>query len=148
MLPRNFVRGAVDSGESAVKLRMASRLLRAPRIDAAGAVLPGEPLEHTGADRPRHVEIAGVRTVWHWRPVGAPLTGRLERHRLVPEGLKDAAGFDAGLRVGALRHGRVAARIGLRLGRLLARLLRHRALVDPDQRLPVGTIEDVNPPGL
>src|SRR6516162_2131631 len=69
----------------------------------AAAVLPGEPFKHTGADGPGHVEITGVRAVWHWRPVGAALTGGL-RHRLVPERLKDAAGLEIGLRLGALRH--------------------------------------------
>src|SRR5580700_8170380 len=98
----------------------------------AAAVLPGEPFKYTGADRPGHVEITGVRAVRHWRPIRAALTGRLNGHRLVPERLKDAAGFEVGLRLGALRHSRVTLRIWLRLGRLLSRLLRYRTLVDPD----------------
>jgi hypothetical protein len=36
----------------------------------------------------------------------------------------------------------------LRPGGLLAWLLRHQALVNSDQRLPVGAIEDIDPPGL
>ena len=47
-----------------------------------------------------------------------------------------------------MRDSGVTLRIGLCLGRLLARLLRHRTLVDPDQRFPIGAIEDINPTGL
>src|SRR4029077_15320442 len=85
VLPRDFVRSAVDGGENAVERRIVSRLLTAARVDLAAAVLPRKSLEDTGADRPGHVEIAGIRAVRHRRPVGAALTGRLERYRLLPE---------------------------------------------------------------
>jgi hypothetical protein len=57
-----------------------SRFLRATRVNITGSVLPGEPFEHTGADRPGHVEVAGIRAVrasaTSWcrpdRKVGAP----------------------------------------------------------------------------
>ena len=47
-----------------------------------------------------------------------------------------------------LRHDGVAARERLRRGRLLPRLLRHRLLVNADERLPGLAIEDVGPAGL
>jgi len=46
-----------------------------------------------------------------------------------------------------LRYDRIAEREGLRLRRLLPRLLRHRALLDTDQRFAVGAVEDVHPTG-
>ena len=47
-----------------------------------------------------------------------------------------------------LRHDRIAARIGLRCGGQLPRILRHGALIDADQRLAGDSIEDVSPAGL
>src|SRR6202011_567138 len=75
---------------------------------------------------------------------------RLDQHRLFPERLDYAAGLFVGARrhgVGTLRHDRVAEREGLRLRGLLPRLLRHRALLDTDERFAVGAVEDVDPLG-
>ena len=47
-----------------------------------------------------------------------------------------------------MRHGGVANWIRLRLGGFLPGLLRHRALVNPNQRFAVGAIEDIDPPGF
>src|SRR5439155_12233019 len=52
-----------------------------------------------------------------------------------------------GQQLGALGYGRVAQGDRLRLGRLLSRLLRHRALFDPDQGLAVRAVQDVHPAG-
>src|SRR5207302_7164310 len=76
--------------------------------------------------------------------------GGLNQHRLIPEGLEDATGVFVAARrqrLGTLRHDRVAGWEGLRLRRLLPRLLRHRTLLDADQRFAVGAVEDVDPAG-
>src|ERR1700719_4992519 len=66
----------------------------------------------------------------------------------VPKRLEDAAGLFVTLHpLRTLRHRGVAYRIRLRLGCLLARLLRHRPLLDTDQRFAVGAVEDVHPTG-
>jgi len=90
------------------------------------------------ADRPGHVEITGIRAVWHRRPVwcrpdrkAGALRARSQKR------LKDAAGFlMPGLRAGALRHGgRRRADMVAVLAVLLARAPVVRGpLVDPDQR--------------
>ena len=99
---------------------------------------------------PDHVETAGIRVVRHRRPIRAADPRRLDQHRLFPKDLEDAAGFFvAACRhgLGTLRHDRVADRERLRLRGLLPRLLRHRTLLDADQRLAVGAVEDVDPAG-
>src|SRR5207244_1654635 len=96
VLPYDPVRLAVNGGEGAGKRCVANRLLRAASVDPAAAVLLGDPCKGTAADRPRHIEIASLRAVRHWRPVGAALTRRLDHYRILPEGLEDAAGFKAG----------------------------------------------------
>jgi hypothetical protein len=45
-----------------------------------------------------------------------------------------------------LRHDRITDWIRLGLRRFLPRLRRHRALIDADQRLAVGAVENVDPP--
>src|SRR5207237_5669019 len=81
--------------------------------------------ERAGAYRPRDIEIASVGAVGHRRPVGAADARWLDQHWGLPERLEDAANLIiSGHRlVDALRHGRVADRVGLRFGGLLPRLL-------------------------
>src|SRR5690349_3958582 len=110
MLPRDLVRLGVNRGEGAGKRRAVCRLLRAGRVDLTAMVLSGKSFKHTRPDRPRHVEIIGIRAVGHWGPIGATLAGRLERRWLIPEGLEDAASLEAGFWLGAMRHGGVSAR--------------------------------------
>ena len=97
----------------------------------------------------RYIQVTGVRTVRHRRPDGAAPARGLDYDRFFPEGLEDAAGLlEVWERLGAVRHDRVADRVGLGLCRFLARLLGHRAFFDSDQRFAVGAVEDVNPAGL
>src|SRR5215472_4190540 len=116
--------------------------------DVALPAFVGIAIAHEGAcaNVGRNIEISGVGTIGHWRPDGATPGPGLNQHRLLPEGLEEAAGlFVIAKRRGALRHNGVADRVGLGLRRLLARLLRHRPFLDAEQRLAVGPIEQIDP---
>src|SRR5262249_27386614 len=72
----------------------------------------------------------------------------LDQYRALPERLEDAAVILVTSQpVGTLRDDRVADRIRLGFGGLLARLLRNRTLLDPDQRFAVWAIANVGPSG-
>src|SRR5438132_11521872 len=148
VLPGDLVRLAVDRGERAAHLGPDRRRLRAADVALADEELVAVAREGAGADGPGDVEVAGVGAVRHRRPVRAAQARGLHDHRVFPEDLEDAAGPLVGRhRLGTLRHGRVALGVRLRLRRLLPRLLRHRPLLDADQRLAVRAIQDVDPAG-
>src|SRR5262249_39725724 len=85
----------------------------------------------TGPHCARHVEIVLVGAVRHRRPTRAAIPRRLYQHRALPVGLENTPGFIIIRQlVGALWHRRVANRVGLRLGRLLPRLLGYWELFD------------------
>jgi hypothetical protein len=149
VLPDDLIRIAADCGKGAAHRRADRRRLGAAVEAFSEQVLGIEPRKRTGSDRPWNIKAAGFGVVRHRRPVGATDPRRLDQHRLFPERLEDAAGlFIAALchGFGTLRHDGVADREGLRLRSLLPRLLRHRALLDTDQRLAIGAVEDVDPP--
>src|SRR5438132_12134783 len=148
VLPGDLVRLAVDRGERAAHLGPDRRRLRAADVALADEELVAVAREGAGADGPGDVEVARVGAVRHRRPVRAAQARGLHDHRVFPEDLEDAAGpLVARHRLGTLRHGRVALRVRLRLRRLLPRLLRHRPLLDADQRCAVRAIQDVDPAG-
>src|SRR5262249_48804123 len=149
VLPGDLIGLRVDRRERAGHRRADRRGLRAADIALPAYVLVAVTRERAGAHRSRHIEIPGVGAVRHRRPVGAADPRWLDQHWGLPESLENAADLViAGHRlVDALRHGRVADRVGLRFGGLLPRLLGHRALLDADQRLSIGAVEDVDPAG-
>src|SRR5271166_929235 len=149
VLPGDLVGLRVDRRERAGHRRADWRGLRAADIALPAYVLVAVTRERAGAHRPRHIEIAGVGAVRHRRPVGAADPRWLDQHRGLPKRLEDAADLVISGRrlVDALRHGRVADRVGLRFGGLLPWLLRNRAFLNADQRLSVGAVEDVDPAG-
>src|SRR5438876_9634800 len=148
VLPGDLVRLAVDRGERAAHLGPDRRRLRAADVALADEELVAVAREGAGADGPGDVEVARVGAVRHRRPVRSAQARGLHDHRVFPEDLEDAAGLLVGRhRLGTLRHGRVALGVRLRLRRLLPRLLRHRPLLDADQRLAVRAIQDVDPAG-
>src|SRR6266478_3638482 len=149
VLPGDFVGLGVDRRERAGHHRANRRGLGTADIAQPAHILVAVTRERAGAYRPRDIEIASVGAVGHWRPVGAADARWLDQHWGLPERLEDAADLIiSGHRlVDALRHGRVADRVGLRFGGLLPRLLGNRALLDADQRLSVGAVEDVDPAG-
>src|SRR6185437_4583847 len=75
------------------------------------------------------------------------LVGPLD-HRDVPERLEDAAGQISLDRLAALGAECIADRAGLCRGRCLPRLLLDWLLLDADQRLAVGAIQEIAPAGL
>src|SRR6267143_1809771 len=148
VLPGDLVRLAVDRGERASHLDPDRRRLRAADVALADEELVAVAREGAGADGLGDVEVARVGAVRHRRPVRSAQARRLHDHRVFPEDLEDASGLlVARHRLGTLRHGRVALRVRLRLRRLLPRLLRHRPLLDADQRCAVRAIQDVDPAG-
>src|SRR2546425_4604328 len=146
VLPGDRVRLAVDRGERAAHRGPDRRRLRAADVALADAERVAVARKGAGADGPGDVEVARVGAVRHRRPVRSAQARRLHDHRGFPEDLEDAAGLlVARHRLGTLRYGRVALRVRLGLRRLLPRLLRHRSLLDADQRLAVRAIQDVDP---
>ena len=100
-----------------------------------------------------HIQITACRIVRARRPVHSAADRRLQRDRLVgPERREDLAAVHElepfGRDLDRMRHERVAARVGLRCGGRLARLLRHGLLVDADERLAGRAVEDVDPTRL
>src|SRR5262249_35689196 len=133
VLPGDLVGAAVDRGEGAAHRRSDRRRLRAADIAFAHHVFVAVAGESAGTHGPGHIEIAGVGTIRHRRPVGAADARRLDQRRGLPERLEDAAVILITRQpVGTLRNDRVSDRIGLRFGRLLARLLRNGTLLDAD----------------
>src|ERR1700730_7526294 len=148
LLPSDFVGVAADRSKRAAHRRADRRPL-----GAAIKALPFHELgvvarKGAGSDGGGYVETAGVGIVRHRRPVRAADPGRLDQCRLFPEDLEDTSRSLVSLqRLGTLRYEGVADRKGLRFRCVLPRLLRHRPLLDADQRLAAGPGKNVNPAG-
>src|SRR5712691_5671846 len=136
VLPDGLVRLAVDGREGPAHRRADRRRLRPAGVAQSLLERVAESREGAGAHGAWYVEVARVRAVGHRRPVGAADPGWLHQHRSFPEGVEDTARLLVAMQqLGTLGHGRIADGDRLRLGRLLPGLLRHRALLDPDQGL-------------
>src|SRR5688572_1377935 len=152
LAPRESIRSDVDGREHAAARHARARVLAA---EVAAARLRHDPLDATFLRRVRRgaiaradVEQTHLGVVRARRPIRAARAERLHDDGLVPERREDAAVVDEletlGLDVDLVRDDLVAARDRLRRGRRLARLLRHRHLVDADERLAGLAIEDVD----
>ena len=154
--PRERVGGDVDRGDDAgagharerggaAQERVAVHGRGERRVAAAGIAVDHGRRAH---EQPLLHGVVGAR-----RPArAAPDAGRHDDGVLADEGREDAAvvheRVPLGRQLDELRHDGVAARKRLRLRGGLPRLLRHRLLVDADERLAGLAIEDVGPPGL
>ena len=120
------------------------------RRNKAIVAAAGIPIDHR---RPADEQATLNGIVRARRPAcTAPDAGQHERRHVAEERREDPAvvhqRVPLGREVDELRHDRIAARERLRRGRLLPRFLRHRLLVDADQRFAGLAIEDIRPAGL
>ena len=149
MLPGDFIGVAVDRGKRAGKRRADRRRLGA--ADIAQPVFIGVAVAHkgAGADRARHIEIAGIGIVGHWRPIGAALPAGLDQQRRLPKRGKDAAGVVDSRAAAWRRCGTVLSPTGK--GWVFAVFWRGSCgtgfFLDADQRFAVGAVEDIDPAG-
>ena len=90
------------------------------------------------------VEIAGIRAIGHVGPVDAAVAARRLQDRRIADRAEDAFADPSRQIRRALRHHRVADRIGLGRRRGHFRELFDRLLIDADQRFAVGAIEDID----
>ena len=95
------------------------------------------------------IHVAGLRIVCGRAPLRATVACRPCERGDIPERSKDAAApQEARHRIRTLIDEGIAHRVWLRRRRELARLLFDWLLIDADQRLAVGAIEEVQPAGL
>src|SRR5688572_20870571 len=152
LAPRESIRSDVDGREHAALRHARARVLPA---EVAAARLRHDPLDaaflrrvRRGAIARADVEQIRLGVVRARRPIRAARAERLHDDGLVPERRENAAVVDElealGLDVDLVRNDLVASRNRLRRRGRLPRLLRHRYLVDGDERLARLAIEDVD----
>src|SRR5690606_6909987 len=155
LLPHELVRAHVERGEDAERMQVKAAEAAADEARAFGRTLGAD----VGRDvRPRsiggaYVEISGLGVVRARRPVRAAGDAGLHDHRRIrPERREDAAAVHERDALGGDRHRlrdeRIADGVGLGRRSRLSGLLRHRSLLDADERRAVGAVEDVDPAGL